>query len=211
MHLFLEGVLKYCTRIFINGFLEKHKAKIDKLVEQIFGKLRSSEKKHMPRTCFIKGMTNLTMITADEEVGMALTLLILSQTDKGQIIFEERLGTDDGCQLILDELMGQSEEDNNSHDLSNANEANDNLIGPSDTESMASSYATIQTIPEVGHIACSHERFVQLMESLLSFWSWYKSEERIPWNPSSKEKVLCSIRKMIRLVKLVLPREDGNK
>jgi hypothetical protein len=45
MHIFLEGVLKYSTRIFINGFLEKHKAAIDKLVEHLFGNLRSSEKK----------------------------------------------------------------------------------------------------------------------------------------------------------------------
>jgi hypothetical protein len=39
-------VLKYTTRIFINGFLEKDKAAIDKLVERILGSLRSSEKKH---------------------------------------------------------------------------------------------------------------------------------------------------------------------
>jgi hypothetical protein len=45
MHIFLEGVLKYTTRIFINGFLEKDKAAIDKLVERILGSLRSSEKK----------------------------------------------------------------------------------------------------------------------------------------------------------------------
>jgi hypothetical protein len=203
MHLFLEGVLKYCTRIFINGFLEKHKAAIDKLVEQMFGKLRSSEKKNMPRTCFIKGMTNLTMITADEEVGMALTLLILSQTQKGQEIFDERLTTDNNNQIVLD-----NQNDNNSASVTTIGGSTDNT-NESESESMAASYATVQTIDDFEN-NCSHDNFVMLMECLLSFWSWYKSEEKIPWNATSKDKLLFSIRKMIRLVRLVLPREDGN-
>jgi hypothetical protein len=78
MHAFLEGVLKYCTRIFVNQFQPRQKAAIDLFVDELFGTFRSSEKPNMPRTNFCKGMTNLTMITADEEVGMALTLLILA-------------------------------------------------------------------------------------------------------------------------------------
>jgi hypothetical protein len=45
----------------------------------------------MPRVNFSKGMTNLTMITADEEVGIALTILILAQSKKGQDIFNNRI------------------------------------------------------------------------------------------------------------------------
>jgi hypothetical protein len=91
MHAFLEGVLKYCTRIFINGFTVSQKADIDLIVDELFSKVRSSEKKNMPRVNFSKGMTNLTMITADEEVGMALTILIIAQTKKGEAIFNNRI------------------------------------------------------------------------------------------------------------------------
>jgi hypothetical protein len=42
-------------------------------------------------------MTNLTMITADEEVGMALTILIQAQSKKGQDIFSN-------CTVLLNEL-----------------------------------------------------------------------------------------------------------
>jgi hypothetical protein len=203
MHIFLEGVLKYSTRIFINDFLEKDKAKIDKLVENIFGNLRSSEKKNMPRTCFIKGMTNLTMITADEEVGMALTLLVLAQTDIGQEVFDTRLSSSSDEQLVLDEQV-QDETTSLEHTSESEEESEQ-----SDNDSMSSSYASVQTVQEESD-KCSHESFVQLMECLLSFWSWYKSKEAIPWNCNSKEKLLYSIRKMIRLVKTVLPRKDGN-
>jgi hypothetical protein len=205
MHIFLEGVLKYSTRIFINGFLEKDKAAIDKLVERILGSLRSSERKNMPRTCFIKGMTNLTMITADEEVGMALTLLILAQTDNGQAIFDARMSNNIEGQIVLDH------EATNDNDDTSTTESNDSADDQSTSvSSMDSSYASVQTVDEAGPNHCTHESFVQLMECLLSFWSWYKSKESIAWNNTSKEKLLFSIRKMIRLVRFVLPREQGN-
>jgi hypothetical protein len=62
MHAFLEGVLKYCTRIFVKGFSTQLQAQIDQCVDCIFCKLRSSETPNVLRTNFTKGMTNLTMI-----------------------------------------------------------------------------------------------------------------------------------------------------
>jgi hypothetical protein len=67
----------------------KLKAEVDYLVDEIFGKFRSSEKGNMLRTNYIKGMTNLTMLTADEQAGIALTILIISQLNKGRELFEK--------------------------------------------------------------------------------------------------------------------------
>jgi hypothetical protein len=53
-------------------------------VDYLFGSHRSSEKRNMLRTNFTKGMTNLTMLTADEQAGIALTILIISQTKEGK-------------------------------------------------------------------------------------------------------------------------------
>ena len=80
--LFLECVLKYSTRIFINGFSIRHKAEIDLLVDNILANYNSSEEESMPRKNFTRGMTNLTKITADEEAGMAFTLLFLHKPTK---------------------------------------------------------------------------------------------------------------------------------
>ena len=104
MHAFLEGVLKYCTRIFIAGFRAAVQAEIDLCVDRLFCNFHSSESKNMLRTNFTKGMTNLTMITADEEAGMALTLLIVAQTNVGQVILDKRNSNDDE----VDELGGCS-------------------------------------------------------------------------------------------------------
>ena len=162
MHAFLEGILKYSTRLFINGFNTSLKAEIDLLVDEIFTDVRSSESKNMPRVNFTKGMTNLTMITADEEVGMALTLLIIGQTQKGKIIFDKR---------------------NN---------------------------GTKEQILEDNELP-STQQFIEVIEILLSFHSWYKSEKPIKWNEShSIEQLLKSVTVLLNKVKFTLPREEGN-
>ena len=115
MHCFLEGVLKYATRIFIDGFTSRKKAEIDLLVDNMFANFHSSEDPNMPRKNFSKGMTNFTKITADEEAGMAFTLLVLAQTDKGQEIFNNRFDDDelDNSDDDDDDENGVSVEDPN--------------------------------------------------------------------------------------------------
>jgi hypothetical protein len=174
MHCFLEGVLKYCTRLFIQRFTDKQKACIDQFVDHIFGNFRSNEKKNMPRTSFIKGMTNLTMITADEEVGIALTLLIIAQTDKGRELLSHGLRKSDDDAVDSDD---EAEEDNNRNE--------DEIT------------------------RCSYRSFVELLEMLLSFHSWYKSEVGIRWNNASRDAVHRSVITMINKVKTVLPRNTG--
>jgi hypothetical protein len=161
MHAFLEGVLKYCTRIFIKGFSTASQAEIDQCVDVLFGTFRSSEVPNMLRTNFTKGMTNLTMITADEEIGMALTLLIVAQTNIGQEIFDKRTET-------------------NVHD-----DADNRQV-------------------------CSFQDFVEVIEILLSFHSWYKSTVPVPWNDASKSTLKESIVKMLNKVIVTLPRVEGN-
>ena len=57
-------------------------------------------------------MTNLTKITADEEAGMAFTLLLLAQTEKGQLIFDQQLDENDNVDVdetsISDEIIREN-------------------------------------------------------------------------------------------------------
>jgi hypothetical protein len=70
------------------------KTKIDLLVDKIMGHHHLSEKKNMLRTNFTKGMTNLSMVTADEQAGTAQTILVLTHTNKRKAASEERFDPD---------------------------------------------------------------------------------------------------------------------
>ena len=104
MHLFLEGILKYSTKLFVNLYKPKEKAEIDLFVDKIFGLHRSSEKKNMLRTNFSKGITNLTMLTADEQAGIALTILIVAQMDVGRDLLEKQLLISDNTNTLEDNI-----------------------------------------------------------------------------------------------------------
>jgi hypothetical protein len=108
MHMFLEGVLKYSTKLFINLYLPKEKAEIDLFVDHIFGKHCSSEKQNMLRTNFTKGITNLTMLTADEQAGIALTILLVTQMDKGKKILDRQFSRHKIAALEEEDVSSQT-------------------------------------------------------------------------------------------------------
>jgi hypothetical protein len=182
MHLFLEGILKYCTKIFVNFYTSKEKALIDLYVDKLFGNLRSSEKRNMLRTNFTKGMTNLTMLTADEQAGVALTILIIGQMDHGREIlshtFPEEI-TD-----VVDCLLEQNTQCSDDDSVNNTKHG--------------------RVIPK-----CSYEDFLQVLEMLLSFHAWYKSNTPIIWRHNSKNILRNSIATMLNAIKKVLPRNSG--
>jgi hypothetical protein len=112
----------------------------------------------MLRTNFSKGMTNLTMFTADKQAGIALTIFNPAQTDKGREAFEERFDDDDtpinqtpSADPYMDiQLLEGNIEDNSDSD--------DDI----DEEAV--------------HGHCTFSNFVEILEVLLSFHAWYKSD-----------------------------------
>ena len=116
---------------------------------------------------------------------MALTLLIIAQTSKGRQLFEKRKPSNS---------IPQSEGSNDNIDQ---NEALDE-----DTEQ--ESIDSIDSENTLGN-------FIQVFEILLAFHAWYKSEKSIRWDKIlSKDKLLRSIRILLKRVKDILPRCDGN-
>jgi hypothetical protein len=204
MHCFQHGVLKYVTRIFINSFTSKEKALIDQFIEYIYFKFCSSESRNMLRYNFNRGMTNMTMITADEEVGQALVLLIIGQMDKGNNILENREGYDN---LVEKDAA--------------INLVNDNFdFVVHDELKFVEDETKIVTIVEDGkspdednindNCKCTYKNFIQCIEVLLSFHAWYKSTTPIRWSVIRQKEVLTSIRKMLQLLKTVFPRDIGH-
>ena len=217
MHLFLEGVLKYSTRLFVNRYTIKQKAEIDMLVMKMFNQFRSSERQNLlPRVSFNKGMTNLTMITADEEVGMAVTLLILGHTKKGQEIYETQL--EENTTVIQEDEETQDEDGDDSEvgerveDFERVrNPTNDRARRDADDVSILTreSFQSVITQEESGRNV-TYRSVLQVMEMMLSFHAWYKSKKPMTWTETSYEALLTSIRTMIREIKTVIPRTEGN-
>jgi len=91
MHMFLHGLLKNTLKIIVANLTPLERQKVDRLVNHTFARYRSSESKNFPRTNFVRGITNLTLITADEWVGVALTLLLVLHNREGWDLFKKSL------------------------------------------------------------------------------------------------------------------------
>jgi hypothetical protein len=171
MHGFLEGILKLCVKIFIDPRSPISKAAIDDLVDHLFGNFRSLEKVNMFRNNFTHGITNLTMIPADEWAGMEFTLLLLIRTEVGFNIVKESdaFGDED---IVIDF--------NNWPDDGIRVEVNDDKVESSNipiTTNKLSSHTEFKIEPEV---QCSKNDLIQILEQLLSFHSFYNFGMKSP-------------------------------
>ena len=235
MHCFLEGILKYTTRLFIHSFTPREKAEIDEFVDHIFHNFCSSENKNMLRKNFNKGMTNMTMITADEEIGMALVLLIIGQMDNGRNILQQRKDFEDYTnknnidESMIDDNVWRHYATNNVDITDRRNEVPMQKVSYDEDSESDISIDSIQMILDIPNRCktdknkknnnnentidegkCNYENFVQLIEILLCFHAWYKSTVAFPWNKNNERELLLSIRKMLYRLQHTFPRNEGN-
>jgi len=66
MHVFLHGVLMYVVEVIMLPLNPSEKYHLDSIVDEIVVPVRSSMKTNFPRCSFTHGITNLTLLTADE-------------------------------------------------------------------------------------------------------------------------------------------------
>ena len=95
MHAFLEGLLEYTIGAFFKPITKKGQAQIDAAIDELFLDLRSGEKWNFPRFKFQKGISNLTMVCADEWPGIAFNIVMLALTAEGRKILEKRFDVDE--------------------------------------------------------------------------------------------------------------------
>ena len=239
MHAFLEGSLKYALRIFFDNVPPSVKAQVDFLVDEIFGNLRSSEKANMLRTNFTHGMSNLTMITADEWAGMAMTLLCLCRLQRGYSLLKVMFRNKEiAIQSIIEKNnrfhtsgpLGESDPSRDSEDLSTSTsigadpESDTEIVFsvPDQSDSSSSNggiafgkslTAQADVVSLAGTI--DWNELTQLLEQFLSFHAWYKRGAPYTWNKSinqeyHRSKIHKKITNMMALLIRVLPRQSGN-
>ncbi len=196
MHAFLEGVMTYAIRVFAAQLTPKQKASVDAVVDVIFIKEnRTSERRNFPRVSYAKGITNLTLLTADEWGGVAFTLLILSMMERGRAA----LGiTFEGATIM--ETMSQSSTGESVESSDGEEElSSDSSLGEGEQKESLKADRIITATD-----------FIQLIEMLLSFHAWYERGAPYKWEQDSCEKVQDSIQTMMTVVKKILPRTDGH-
>jgi len=189
MHAFLEGVLKYAIKIFFKPFTPIQLVAIDQTVDELFGSLRSSSKDDIGlRSNFTHGITNLTLLTANEWIGVAFTLLCLSRTKKGMNVLSPNLCDDD---------YRESRE----HDKESRVSRTDETV----TE--------ICNDEESPDHKCSRVNFIECLEAILCFHAWYKVGA--PYNRGVNNSNFAewdkSIRHLLDMIQSAFPRVAGYK
>jgi hypothetical protein len=181
MHAFLEGVLKYLLRLWVDPLPPDKKTKIDYLIRHIFGHIRNSE---MDPSTFLKknfthGYTNLTQLTADEWAGMTFTLLVILQSQEGKDILRhgllpamERVVTKEGRPVVDRTPICHVDQSNTNSlsalgtyedKLSNVDSMEDDEIASDDNDN-GSVNVTFLSLWEL----------TEILERLLAFHAFYK-------------------------------------
>jgi len=83
MHAFCHGVLVYIIKILIAPLNNQEKSKLDTICTEMFRYLKSNQKKEYPCYMFTKGITNLSLLTASEWVGVAFLFLMFTISSHG--------------------------------------------------------------------------------------------------------------------------------
>ncbi len=191
MHAFNEGILKYCMKNIFEKIPPSRKARLDDVVDNVFRKQRSSLRRVFPRTNFVKGFSNLTLITASEWVGVCFTTFILTMLEQGQAIL-----------LPILNGVGEGEEYVDAPDSEDCSTDDD-----SDEDELANESGKATKSPK--RLPCTLLELQQLLQALLCFHAWAKCTKTFDCSPRGVANMKHAIKVMLDQIKLYLPRVTG--
>jgi len=178
-HYFNLGVMPYLVKIHQASMTPSMLASVDQIVDACCITNKSGEKSKVFPMAHAKGITNLTMNTADEWVGVLFTYLIVARLPRGQ------------------EAMRNSFERNKKKATQDNNDKK--VTVNKDKES----------IEEMPDEPITIEDFVEVAERLLIFHEWMKRSQPIKWSDNLQSKYDKEVRELVDLVKDKFPRKAG--
>jgi hypothetical protein len=243
MHLFELGILGYCIDIFVATMTPTMRVEVDSLIDKLFGKLRSSEKGEHHRMNFTGGATSLSLLRACEWPGLVQAILVMLLTAEGRAICtncftKEGVDVDipsgrsdyptfSNAALVPNIPAAQPPRKRKSKaDTLSAEETKQDADKDTNDDADAAARSNSEDEDEVGASAkaakdsgaarklpCSYSQFVDLLESLLVFHSWYKDggQVKATTTTSQKRTMAIKIRRLMMLIQQLLPRIIGNK
>ena len=205
MHAFNEGVLKYCMEAIFDLIPPKMKANLDNIVDVVFCRQRSSVRHLFPQTNFVKGFTNLTLITATERIGVCFTVFILSMLEQGKQIFLKLLNGhgNNEIDLNIDSEISDVNEDNSVGSKGGLESDDVDGAGQNLTSNYQSKLSGCKRLP------CNLVSLQELLQALLCFHAWAKCSPSFDCTKAGVERMKYAIQVMLQKIKKYLPRGTG--
>ena len=194
LHAFLLGVLRYVCEVFGSQIQPRVKAAVDKLVDLIFGQIRSYEKHRFPRMNFKRGFTNLSNLTAKEWAGVALVFAILCNTIAGKDLLEHMFADNE------EEIRKVSKDNPQfAQYVVPVNEDDEEISDPEEEKTNDDFTGT-----------CTYKQFRSIIEDVLCFYAWYKRGIFSARGSVTETELFSRIAKMLGEITQRLPRREGN-
>jgi len=192
MHAFLHGVLMYVIEVIISPMNPSEKYELDKIVDQIIVPVRSTLRKDYPRCSFTRGITNLTLVTADERAGVVFVLALVAASKPGSDMLTKAAARIERAHAKKQKVNLEVDENGDAIiDLECEEEENEEVVY---TESL-----------------CQPQNMLNMLEMMLAFHAWYKRGHPFCLKTNlHKTKMLNAIRNMMKEVIKNAPREDRN-
>ena len=86
MHAFLKGVIEKMLDVFFSNMTDTEKEMLDDMALELAANTMQTERRHFAKFAFLHGITNRSLLTAEEEGGVVFVLTLLGVTAKGRRI-----------------------------------------------------------------------------------------------------------------------------
>lgn len=169
MHCFRSGVMRYIALAFISPMLPKQREQVDTMISSIMRGQRCRGMCSGLRTNFTKGVTNCTLLTANEWAGLLLAYLIINQTYQGAIIIESRFDDKekDWAKHVAKRNKTVKEREEEKERRRRLKADRDKDVHPDDSEQEAVIAEEDDIDPHEAR--CTRTEFVQILEQILCY------------------------------------------
>jgi len=192
MHAFLHGVLMYVIEVIMSPLNPTEKFHLDAIVDDIVVPVRSSLRKDYPRCSFTCGITNLTLLTADERSGVAFVLVLVAISKPGSDMLNK-------ASKRIENAWKKGQEVN-----AEVDENGKPIVNVADEEESEEEIVVAESL-------CEPTKMLYMLELMLAFHAWYKRGHPFCLKTKQdKEDVLNAIRTMMKEILENAPRDDKN-
>jgi len=149
-------------------------------------------KKDFPRCSFTCGITNLSLLTADERAGVAFVIALVAASKPGSTMLKKAAKRIKRARKRGEKVNAEVDENGNAIIDGNDDEGEDTEVIYADT-------------------LCQPENMLEMLEMLLAFHAWYKRGHPFSLKTiTEKEEVMKAIQIMMERIKTYAPRQDRN-
>jgi len=165
---------------------------LDTIVDEIVVPVRSSMKTDFPRCSFTHGITNLTLLTADERAGVAFVIALVAASRPGANMLKKAAKRIKRARKRGQKVNAELDENGNV------------IVDGEDDGGGDSEVIYADTL-------CEPENMLQMLEMLLAFHAWYKRGHPFSLKTNKeKEEVMNAICIMMCQIKRYAPHQNRN-